>query len=131
MAIAQAAPVKNVESAMKLQDTYVAAENISALRAVRLINANECELGDPDTIYEDAKVVGISLTAATTGNNVEVLTFGILEDPFFTFPLNEPIFLAPNGVVTDVPPTTGFSTQIGHSLGTGQIFINIREPLEL
>lgn len=129
MAIAQSSN-RSAVSAMQLEDTYTAAETISALHVVRLIDESTCELADPVS-YEDAKAVGVALNAVTTGNQVRVLTFGILKDPFFNFPLNEPIFLKANGVISNIEETVGFSTQIGHSLGNGAIFINIREPIEL
>lgn len=119
------------DSAAKLEDTYIATEVISALKAVTLVDEDNCKLGQSQTTFMDAKVVGIALDSAAIGVSVRVLAFGILEDPFFTFPLNEPIFLKSNGDISNIEETAGFSTQIGHSLGNGAIFVNIREPIEL
>ena len=130
MAIAQSTRLV-AESAVKLVDIYITTEVISALRMVTLVSESDCKLGQSQTIFEDAKIVGVALNASAIGGNVTCLTYGILEDPSFTFPLNEPLFLKANGVISNIEESTGFSTQVGHSLGTGAIFINIREPIEL
>lgn len=117
-----------VESAVKLKATYVASETISALRCINLISEIECKNGS-DVSYEDARITGISLTSGNTGQSVDVQTFGILEDAFFTFPIYAPLFCGANGEITS-NSTGNFLTQIGHSLGVGAIFINIRETIE-
>ena len=76
-------------------------------------------------------MLGISIQAGLTGQDIAVLLFGKIEDASFNFPLNEPLFLDLNGVITSTPPTTDFSVNIGHSLGLGAIFIDIKEPIEL
>lgn len=131
MAIALPSRQSTVDEATKLVDTYFVNEPVSALRAFKLDDEVSGSLGQSQTSYEDAQLVGITLTAATTGSLARVLSFGILEDSFFNFPLNAPLFLKSNGIISDVPELTGFSTQIGHSLGNGAIFINIREPITL
>lgn len=118
-------------SVAKLIDEYEANETISALKAIKLIDENTCELADSELTFQDAKTVGISLTAGNAGSTIRVQTFGIIEDASFTFPLNAPLFLKTNGAISNTPNTTGYNVQIGHSLGTGAIFINIREPIKL
>lgn len=118
------------DSAKFLVDDRVLAENISALKLVRAINESEIVLAEPTT-YNESKVLGVTLQGGVTTDEVEVLLFGKLEDPSFNFPLNEPLFLTTNGTITDVPPVTGFSANIGYSLGLGAIFINVQEQVEL
>lgn len=120
--------------ATSLQKTYTTGEDISALQVVRLDASELVFKATSDTIYSDSKAIGISLTSATTGNDASVLMFGILEDNIFSYTPNEPLFVGLNGVITDIPPsqpTNSFSTQIGHGLGAGSIFVSIREPIGL
>jgi hypothetical protein len=119
------------DSAKKLGDTYVAGEPISALQVVRLDTSSEAYVGDPITSFESASSVGIALNGGGIGTNIDVQNFGILEDAFFTFPTNTPLFLSPTGTITDVAPVAGYNVQVGQSLGTGSIFINIREPISI
>lgn len=65
--------------------------------------------------YFHAKVTGIALNGAATGGTVRVLIFGIVEDPFFTYPANTLLFLGTNGTITATPPTTGFLSIIGEA----------------
>lgn len=118
------------DDAKRLVDTKTCAENISALRLVNATDDTSIELADPSA-YTTGIVLGVALQAGLLGEDIEVLLFGKLEDVSFTFTLNEPLFLTANGVITSTPPTTGFSVNIGHSLGSGAIFVNIKEPIEL
>lgn len=121
---------EGTDSAKFLLDTRICAEVISALRLVTAINDTEIVLANKDN-YTESKVLGISLQAGNIGNEIEVLLFGKVEDSSFNFPLNEPLFLDLNGVITSTPPTSDFSVNIGHSLGLGAIFIDVKEAIEL
>jgi hypothetical protein len=121
------------DDAKRLTDLKTCAVDISALQLVKAINDSEIAIATPDD-FSNAKVLGMALTAGTTGNQIEILLFGKLEDPFFNFTVNQPLFLKDNGVTSNVAPTLpteNFNTTIGHSLGTGAIFLNIQEPIEL
>lgn len=114
----------------KLVISKVADEAISALQLVTLTSNTNCKLADNGT-YDDALVLGVALNGGGIGTTIEILSFGVLEDPFFTYALNDVLFLNSSGTITNTPPTTGFSTTIGQSLGTGAIFITVERPIEL
>jgi len=124
----QTTPV--IDAAKRLEDSRVCSEDISALKLVIAISDTNIILANK-TDYINSKVLGISLQAGVTGSTIDVLLFGKIEDPFFSFPLNEPLFLDLNGTITNVPPTIDFSVNIGHSLGVGAIFIDIKEQIQL
>ncbi len=111
--------------------TKVATETMSAIRLVKLDNPTDVSLATSDSTCPDATVLGVSRTAANATENVEIVTSGKLYDSSFNFPVNSPLFLGINGIITDVAPTTGFLTQIGTSGGPGLINININDPVEL
>lgn len=110
--------------------TKITDENISALKLVTATSLTNIELSESDT-FENSKVIGVSLSAAISGNSVNLIEYGQLDDVLFSFNLNTPLYLSSGGVITDTIPIIGFSVQIGHSLGAGSIFINIQEPIEL
>ncbi len=116
--------------ASAVKSTKIAGEDLSALKVVALSSANEVVLADKATCGE-ALAYGVTLTAGIMGANVEVLNQGILEDPFFSYPLNDILFLDSSGNITNVAPTTGFSLIIGKSLGPGSIYVDIDVPIEL
>lgn len=107
----------------------IASENISALKLVYADVLN-CYLADNSDEIK-ASIVGVALNGAIIGQEVEILTGGELKDIFFTFALNEKLFLGLSGEITNIPPTNGFSVCIGHGLGSGAIFINIESEIVL
>lgn len=102
--------------------------NMSAYNLVRFHDADTVELATNNTVYNEAKVVGITIAAALAGNKVKVLILGVLEDPFFTWPANTLLFLGANGIITSTPPTSGFSTIVGEAPVPGVFSLSIREP---
>jgi len=103
---------------------------VSAIKAIYK-TINGISQADKDINLAEATVIGISITGNTSGNQVKYQIIGRLEDSSFNFPLNDPLYLGNNGSITNVAPTTGYRTQIGSSLGTGAIKIQLEEPIEL
>lgn len=122
-----------VSTDVPLTISKIYAENISALRVVTAVDAARVEKADIVT-FSQAKVLGITLQAGITGFEGEILILGIIEDGSFSFPVNDLLYLGSDGNITNIPPelpTSLFSTTIGHSLGNGAIFIDIKDPIEL
>lgn len=107
-----------------IQKDYVASENISALKMVVATSPTDVKIADK-TLLNDAQTIGISITAANSGGDIKIQTFGPLNDASFTFPVNACLYLDTNGNITDTAPTTGHSVPIGKSLGAGTIYIDI------
>lgn len=120
------------EIAQRLEITRIASEPISALQAVILDSDTTCALARNNT-FTNANCVGVALNAAGIGAAVTIHLFGALNDAFFTFTANEPIYLSDTtaGLITNVVPLTGFNTTLGHGLGSGAIYVDIEEPIEL
>lgn len=110
----------------------IAGEVISALKIVRSINATTVVLADSTINFEEARTLGMSTTAGGIGATIDVVFFGAIEDPSFTYPVNDPLFLTQNGNISNVQdPLSVYNSTIGYSLGAGAIFINLQEPIEL
>jgi len=109
-----------------------ASEPVVKLECIRMDSQTTVRTATNDT-YTNAKVTAVALNSGNTGALITCLLFGILEDPSFNFPMNEPLFLQDNGTIGITAPTTvgKFITDIGYSLGTGAIFINIKNPIEI
>jgi len=120
--------------AKRLTDSKIADSNMSALTMVVATSDTNIDKATNDLLFPNANVLGIILSSVTIGNPVEVLFFGKLDDAFFTFPVNDSLFLGINGTITNIPPVAPaatFSTDIGYSLGTGSIFLKIEKPIGL
>jgi len=115
--------IKPVDNSVD-SDTYTADTAISALKMVKITSTTTVDLADK-TVLADAHAIGITITAAGIGQDIEVITFGQVDDASFTYAVNECLFLGLNGDITNTPPTTGHSVPIGKGLGNGSIFIDI------
>lgn len=113
--------------------TLAAGETISAVKAI-YSNGVALFLGDANTDYQHASIVGISITGGNTADEIRYLIDGPLYDSSFSFTDGEPVFLALNGGLTQTDPMTlGYTYRvlIGYATGTNGININIQEPIEL
>ncbi len=126
MAIARKLTKLNSQESRKVSDGA-----ISATKIVRSIDSGTVGIAEPDT-FTNANSFGIATSATTaSGQPLDVVTVGEFFDAFFAFPLNDTLYLGPVGTLTNIVPTTGFITVIGYSLGTGGIFLNIQQPIEI
>ncbi len=117
-------------SAQRLEAGFIAAQLVTALRLVAISPSGLATLADKSD-FSLSKVLGISLNTANTGETVNVLLFGKIEDAFFTYPANTVLYLSTVGSITSIVPSIGTLTRIGYSLGVGAIFIKIEEPIDL
>lgn len=108
----------------------IASENISALKLVYLDTQSSVRLAD-NLSEVTGTVIGVALNTVLAGGLVRVLVFGILEDAFFNYAINERLFLGSNGEMTTIQPTSGVLTSIGFGLGSGAIQIGIDKPVLL
>ncbi|RTL04473.1 hypothetical protein EKK58_10450 [Candidatus Dependentiae bacterium] len=114
-----------------MKETFVAGMVISAMKLVYCDITGNVFVADNEDVFDKALVVGMALNAASTGNNVEVLIFGIYENPSWSWTANDLLFLNTNGNITSVPPVVGYQTTIGKALSSTSILINIKDPIEL
>jgi len=117
-------------SAEKLTQNYLAGEIISALRVVYASATDTVMYGD-NTALNTTRVIGVALNSAALGGSVSVQLFGKIEDPFFTYNVNEPLYLGASGAITNTAPTSGYRTPIGKGLGNGAIFVSIEGTIVL
>jgi len=120
------------EGAVKLELKLIATSGISKLDIVTLDSNTHCSKSTFASA-NTANAIGIALNAATAGNTVNVLLFGVLEDPSLTFSLNDLLFLKSDSTITDIGTSTlgEFLVEVGKSLGAGSMFVNIKTPEEV
>lgn len=111
--------------------TFTAAENIGGQRFVKLNALGEVALADSGTLTDKDKVIGITETAVTVGNTVEVLFLGNLKDAAFSFTAGGTLFLGSSGVITQTSPTSGFIVKGGYAAASDEVFISVQQPIVL
>lgn len=111
----------------QVKDSRIAGENGSALKLVYSDFTGEVFVASNTGSYDEARVLGVALTAFTSGNNVEILTYGFLMDLSFNFTANDELYLDSLGNISTTVPLTGHRVPVGYALSATEIFIDIRE----
>jgi len=109
---------------------YPVAYPVSGHRMVVLNVAEQVIYADCTVITHANKVLGMTTQAAVVGD-VAVQRGGVLIEPTWSWILDTPIWLSTNGLMSQVPPVSGFSLIIGFPLDATSMFIDIREPIFL
>lgn len=102
---------------------------ISALKICKATSPNTIAYASNTDDILDAQSLCLSLQSGNYLDRIDVAFFGQVNDGFFNFPLNAPLYLGDYGEILGTPPSSGVLINIGHSLGTGAILINIKAPL--
>lgn len=118
----------NVESgglvAVSQDLLMTAGGSLSALRAVTTNSAGEAVYASSASIAT-AQVVGITLGAASSGQQVGVKTFGPMVDANWNW-TKGPVYLSTNGQLTQTAPTGGaIVVQVGRALTATQLFVDV------
>lgn len=117
-----------------LTETKTYNETISAFKLLNAVDNDRVQIAEDISTFENAKVLGLAQVAGVLNDRKPITLFGKVEDVSFNYPVNTLLFLGNDGSITDTPPATPtsvYSVNIGYSLGTGAIFLNIQEPIEL
>lgn len=120
----------DLSDAAKITCEFTAQESISAYRVIYTDGAGGAFLADKD-LSPDSEPVGVSITAATTGNIVDVQMFGKITDPYFgtIFSPGDDLFLGDDGLITNTPATSGYHIRVGKYVGNNTIFLDIDERI--
>jgi hypothetical protein len=88
-----------------IDTTLVASTSLSALRCITTDGSGLAKYATPDSLA-NAVVIGISTTAANTGENITIKTSGQITDASWNWTKGA-IYLGANGTLTQTAPTGG------------------------
>ncbi len=88
-----------------IDTTLVASTSLSALRCITTDSSGLAKYATPDSLA-NAVVIGISTTAASTGQNITIKTSGQITDASWNWTKGA-IYLGANGTLTQTAPTGG------------------------
>ena len=99
----------------------------------RIVTVANGLLADKDDVDVSKHLLGIALESGAAGVVIEILYLGIMYDIDWNWNTSAtmPIFLANNGELTQIPPTTGTSWVLAKASDTKNIFFRPKEPLVL
>jgi len=108
--------------------TKIAGESIGGGR-VAIVQNDLVYYADSTNMLHRHIVIGITKHASTAGSNITIQTFGIMSEPTWNWIVGEPIFVGTNGLLTQTPPSAGFSLIIAKAITPTDIFISIEQPI--
>lgn len=104
--------------------TLTAGANLSALRAVTSDGSGNAVYASNNTLA-NAQVIGITSTAASSGNGVTIKTSGIMTDANWSWTKGT-VYLGTNGTLTQTAPTAGaIVVHVGRALTSTTLQIDV------
>lgn len=89
---------------------------------------NGCNYADSADTSHINRVIGMTKSAWSLGDLVEVFNGGEIIEPSWSWNVGA-VYLGSNGLLTQIPPTTGFIQQIGVALSATKLLISIQQPI--
>ncbi len=108
-----------------------AAETLSALRGVHELPSGQVALADAAQAAHVFALLGVTLTAADTGQPVNVQRTGVIDDQGWAWTTDQRVYLGQGGALVQQPPVTGFDVLVGMALSPTRLLLNIQDPIEL
>jgi hypothetical protein len=109
--------------------TRMAGETVSALKVVYELDGQVFPLSADDAAHIDL-LAGITTTSATTSEDVVVQRLGTIDDAGWSWTPGR-VWLGLAGVLTQIPPLTGFDVLIGNAVSATRLILNIQDPVTL
>ena len=99
--------------------TYPAGQNLSSGRAV-IIDGGEAFYYQPSDDLHAGRMFGVTITSATTGNDVDIQVVGEVTDAAFSFAVDKTLWVGANGEIFDTPQS-GNTQKAGISTGADKM----------
>lgn len=103
---------------------YEAGETLSSGRAV-IIDNGQAFYFQPSDPTHAGRLFGVTLTSATTGQNVSIQTMGEVTDSAYSFSSDLPVYVRADGELFNTPGASGLVQIVGASTGADKLYINI------
>lgn len=104
----------------------VATTPISGHRAVRAVPGGAAVAGTATA--EGARVIGIAVAAVAAGELVTIRATGELVEPSWAWAPG-PIYLAPDGALTQIPPSDGAVIELGVALTPTSMLVRVLDEV--
>jgi hypothetical protein len=111
--------------------TKIAAINLGGHRVVFCSSAEEVDYADNENFAHKDLILGITTQAADEGDEIQIRTSGELTENGWNWQTGNLIYCGASGLLTQMPPQTGFLMVIGTAISPTTIFINLRQPITL
>lgn len=86
---------------------------------------------DPDAEGDVLALLGVTVSAATSGQTINVQRMGFIDDAAWQLQPGKRVFLGGQGRLTQEPPQAGYDVLIGMAITSTRLLLNIQDPIEL
>lgn len=86
---------------------------------------------DPDVESDVLALLGVTVSAATGGQPINVQRMGHIDDAAWQLLPGKRVFLGRQGRLTQEPPQGGYDVLIGMAITSTRLLLNIQDPIEL
>lgn len=110
--------------------TVIASANLSGHRAITRRIDGTVEYADNTTASHLHAPIWLTMSAVSLGAETEVLVYGTLTEPSWSWVPQLPLYLGTNGVITQTPPSPPgalFLAPLGVATGPTTVFVD-RQP---
>jgi predicted RecA/RadA family phage recombinase len=111
--------------------TGIASESILLGHAVSVDASGGLVLCDSGNQALSGTCIGVANGSASAGQNVQVICSGIFYRGAYTMSSGDIVFIGPNGALTQTPPSSGFSQQVGVAISATKILVSIESAIDL
>lgn len=109
--------------------TFKASGPIGGHRAVGAAFSGFVKYADSRNVSGATSVVGISLHATEDGNPINVANSGEVIEPSWSWTQDLPIFVGAEGVLTQLPPDSGFQLVVAVATSPTSALLSIKQPI--
>jgi hypothetical protein len=121
--------------ASQVSFTKIAGQTLSGHRVVTSNPDGTVGYASSQTLAHSIAPLWLTIAAANGGDQVELVAYGLVAEPSWSWTVGAPIFLSPNGVLTQTPPSLAagdvFVLQVASPDTPTDVFFAPRTPIEL
>jgi hypothetical protein len=115
-----------------IDDIMPAVSPMSALRVIISNSQGEAEYADSGNPDHRWRATGVTLQGVSNaGDLIGIRYSGPVDEPSWTWTPGLPIFLGPNGTLTQTRPTVGIMLIVGQALSPTRIMVRPTQPIIL
>lgn len=110
---------------------YQAGTSLSGHRAVLLDDSGVLIYADSSTLSHAGSVLGVTLGAISSGESGDIVERGQIVEATWSWTPRAAIYLQPNGVLSQTPPSSGFVCVVGFAMTSTKMYVAVQPPVIL
>lgn len=119
---------RNLESQQTV--TILASEDLGGHKAITASGY----LADVGTIAHAPQIIGISMSAVMNGEPLDVVVYGLVSEPSWSFTPGQPVYVGVSGALTQIAPispASKYRSLIGIATASDKLLVNVSESIIL